>query len=32
MELNLPLFYFTVSGTVMALVWIELGINVFEKK
>jgi hypothetical protein len=32
MVLNLPLFYFTVPGTVMALVGIELGSNMFREE
>jgi hypothetical protein len=32
MELNQPLFYFTVPGTVMALVGIELGSNMFQRR
>ncbi len=32
MELNRPLYYFTVIGTVMALVGIELGSNMFQRR
>jgi len=32
MELNRPLYYFTVPGTVIALVRIELGSNMFREE